>query len=233
MKVLRTLLFLVLLLITTISFEAITKGCNRIVMKLTSKSVVKAASKTSARSASKTATKNSSKIIVEAGDITLEKNSKLIKPKPNVMTRALERNEVSGSATAKRVVPVDAIELKVLNSSGSTISKLPSSNSTHMNTLLQSHYRKEFVTIVDNVFSDITKKQITSIKQLDEEIFKAVKAKVGHKKSFRFDLSSGKLTYEMESFGMSGSINIIQSIKDGLIIGGGGYYIVKEINNDE
>ena len=193
----------------------------------------KAASKTTAKSGTKAAVKSADDILLQPKvyDDLLKKKPQLGVPKPNVLpgVSGTSSAEITGTATARSVVPNAAIEFKVLNSSGSTVSTLSNANSIHMKAYLQNQYRQEFIRIVDDVFSNISRKQISSSKQLNKEIIAAVKSKIANNKSFIFDASKGNLTYKMDLQEMSGTINIIKSIKDGLVIGASGYYIAKEL----
>jgi len=219
MKALKFLFFISFF--TYISCGSIARtGC-----KAVSKSAVRSSSKSAVKSGSKAAGNSTDDILRQ-----LKKNPKKV-PHPNMLPGAVTTyGDAAGSSTARSVVPNSAIELKVLSSSGSKVSTLSNTNSVYMKIYTKNQYRQEFINIVDDVFANISKKKITSPKQLDKEILKAVKSKIGNNKSFTINMVEGRLTCSMDMYGMSGTINIVAAVKDGLIIGVGGYYVTKELN---
>jgi len=160
-----------------------------------------------------------------------------VKPKSelennNILRKAeIQVSQVEGSETAKSAIHPDNIKLKIFDSSGRFVAETSrSANEILSEAYIKKQYRQRFIKIFDDVIDDIWKKKITSQKQLDEEILKAIDKKIGNNKSYSF--INGKLIYDMNfsrvSIYIYGSINMVKLIKNSVIIGGGGYILIKE-----
>ena len=149
-------------------------------------------------------------------------------PRPVFLSQS---GEVAGSNTAKSVVTTSSIEVKVLDSSGNAIATLSNAQQTIIKTQIQTAFKQKFVNIVDEVFASVEAGKITTAKQLNAEIARAINQSLGRNPNFAFDLASGNLKYNFQFYGLTsqGSINVIKAVKDGLIIGAAGHYVVKQI----
>ncbi len=186
------------------------------------------------RGATRTAANSTDDILRNAGRTGLNSTDDILRAqrlglKPPIVPNGGIFAETSGSSTAKSVVTPSSIELKVLNSSGQAISTLNNTSEIYLQMYAQNMYRQQFINVVDDVFVNLEVQQIRSAKVLEKEIKKAIKASIGESKAFTFNASEGVLTYEIQttSLQLSGSIKISEAIKDGLIVGGAGYYVAK------
>lgn len=137
--------------------------------------------------------------------------------------------EISGSATAKEVVSPASIEIKILGSNGLAVSSFTNAQEILLRNRLQNVYRQKFVDVVDDVFSSLNGKQITTAEELDREIIKLIKERIKGQPNFAFDMNTGSLSYQFEDF--SGSINIIKSVRNGLALAGG-YYLLDKMSGE-
>lgn len=144
------------------------------------------------------------------------------------------QKEIYGSNLAKSVVQSTGFELKVFNSSGDNVAILANQQDEITRIHLQNKYRQELINIVDEVFDNISVKQINDRKILEQEIIRAVNNKIKSNPALNLDMNTGMLTCKF-SIGLTtnnirGSINILNTVKNGLVIGMGGYYKIKQMN---
>lgn len=235
MKITKLATFIFLFLF--ISCGTLTKrGCRIVAEPMIERQVKKKVSETAAkRVAERQARKVLLKKVLAKGSrkdiIAIQQNKikNIINPPLDIFDPTLD--ELIGTTTSKAVLKNAPIELKILNSSGKQVSTIPIPDKLKLHNYIRNEYKQIYISVIDEVFMDISKKEIKSSTILHKEILKKVELIIGEKRYLDFNTKEGILTSTIKRFGYSGDIKIIDVIKDGVIIGGGGHYIIKEIIN--
>jgi len=140
---------------------------------------------------------------------------------------------IVGDESTNKAIPPNSIKLNVYSSSGKIVARVSANANEILGKVhLKRQFQKRFSKIYDDVIDELMDKKIPSQEQLEKEISKAIAKRIKDKKYYKFNEETGNLTHKM-SFDrvqtrIDGTINMVKTIKDALIIGGGGYLLFKE-----
>jgi len=234
------------LIIASLSFSLITlNSCGAAGARVGGKALQKLV-----QNFAKNAGKNSSKLLRFRGSsvrTTVTKNGRLVPynqiakfnkvkiPSPKSIHVIRNGGNMEGSHIARSSVKSAEVDLLLYDAAGNPIIYANQIQHSLVYTAAQRTYQRKAINLVDDILLNVKNGKVATEAELKEIINTTVSKQLGNatsKNPVVMDVSTGNLTFNVEFQSGSqivGNINIYDTVKKGVIVGAGGYYLAKKM----
>ncbi len=165
----------------------------------------------------------------------LAKYSKIKIPNPKSLSVIRNGGNLEGTKIACSTIKSSKVDLLLYDAAGNPIIYANETQHYLVYTAAQRVYQKRAVGLVDDILVSVKNNKITTDTQLKKVINSTVAKHLGKSTSKNpvvMDVATGNLAFNVEFQSGSqivGSINIYDTVKKGVVIGAGGYYLARKI----